>query len=296
MELIKKLERKIPNDKLYLFRLGLWTLFHTIIYYLITQLLITFNVSNLWLTLIIFGVLTTIASTIILKIGYNRRIDIDEEFGYFAVVHVVAIFMMNAIIIPTIVLPAVFLRFVFTGFGIAFLARVAKRHIMRRVIWLTLITIIFISLPLPKEISSFSPYILIVLIIAIIGSFVWPSIGGHGHHRHHHTFSLPSIPWWLIVIIIVVIAIFVKVPYAERSLPQTGGLFCENGKVMEYTGGFMNINAMASSVSKMGASLTCIDYKSSQCNLSCKNEKVQCTCVANVWDLVLHTPGDWIFD
>ena len=302
MELIKKLERKIPQDKLYLVRLGLWTIFHSIIYYLISQLLISFNISNLWLTLIVFGVLTTISSTIILKLGYNRRVDIDEEFAYYGVVHVVAIFMMNAIIIPTIAVPGILLKVLFTGFGVAFLARIAKRKVMRKIIMLTLVAILLITLPLPQEILSWIPLILIGLTILIVGLLVWPSIGGGHHHGHHHSFSLPAIPWWLIIIIIIVIAIFIKFPYAERPI-TAGDVYCVDGQVMKQqypTGGMLGMfgsfmNSMPSG-GEMQASLSCLDYKSSVCNLGCKGSKPICSCTANIWDLVLHTPGDWMFD
>lgn len=183
-----------------------------------------------------------------------------------------------------------------TGLGITLIATAIRSATMKRKIIINLKTVKWflvhtfgfwlMAYLIVPEIPLENYYLQLLIMgfgIAIIGQILKNIQIGSGQHK------MPTIPWWLIVGIIIVLAIFIKVPYNTKSI-EGSGAFCKDGKVMAKNFGFMG-----TSVTKMQMGLTCVEYKSSQCRPICKENKPMCQCEANIWDIVLHSPGDWLF-
>lgn len=151
MDFLVDLERKYARKHIGLFRLGVWSIFHTVSIYLISQLILFLKISNYWLALIIFGILMTVISGLINQTFYDRKLEFDKNFGYFVIVHAIAFTVMNSLFVPLSGFSDLFLKYLFTGIGVSFIARLAKRGLMKKIIIATLILLILFSLPLTGE-------------------------------------------------------------------------------------------------------------------------------------------------
>lgn len=103
-----------------------------------------------------------------------------------------------------------------------------------------------------------------------------------------------EIPDWLIWILVVVAIIMVfqfKIPYDTVKMNDYN-LYCgAEGQVLIKD----NLFGLGTLTSQLGASVSCLDYKSSQCRPLCQNSVPVCQCEANLVDIVFHQKGDWIF-
>ena len=111
--------------------------------------------------------------------------------------------------------------------------------------------------------------------------------------RHWH-FPRISIPWWgwiAIIVLIYIALIKIHIPYAYHPLSDPN-LYCQNENLMMQN----NMMGLGQMVSSMMASVTCLEFKSSACQMTCKDEKPACHCEASIFDVVFSTPGEWMLN
>ncbi|MDD3083785.1 MAG: hypothetical protein PHP82_02070 [Candidatus ainarchaeum sp.] len=187
MNYIKDFERKFIEKKhLSIFRFGIWTIFHSISIFLISQLILLLNINNFWIAWIIFGVLMTLISGLIGLVGYDRKIKADKNFLYFIITHMVALLAMNVIIVPLSGFTAVPIKLLITGLGVSFVARVAKREIMKKVIWASVILTIAVHLPLSGEYLQLFDLVIFLIVAYIVLMLTWLAL------KYINSFSMHS--------------------------------------------------------------------------------------------------------
>lgn len=119
--------------------------------------------------------------------------------------------------------------------------------------------------------------IVIAIILGLLAKFVF-----HGY--------LPSWFVWTLAIIGIIMLFQFKIPYATVDAASFNVKCNDNNQVVVENSMF-GIGEMAAQTSM---SLSCLDYKSSQCRPLCNEKKPVCQCEANLLDIVFHQKGDWI--
>jgi len=140
---------------------------------------------------------------------------------------------------------------------------------------------------IPSSLTNFLPQpwgflalwaVIIIVVLLLLRKFVF-----HG--------EIPDWLIWILVIVAIVMVFQFKIPYDTVKMNDYN-LYCgEQGQVLVKD----NLFGLGTWASQMGASFSCLDYKSSQCRPLCQNNIPVCQCEANLVDLVFHQKGDWIF-
>ena len=96
-------------------------------------------------------------------------------------------------------------------------------------------------------------------------------------------------PRWLagILIGIGIILIFqYKIPYDTVDVSGIGK--CDQNNKFIVENNYLGIGSL-------GVSISCSEYRSSQCRTTCIKQKPMCQCEANLIDIIFHQKGDWFF-
>ncbi|MBI2101548.1 hypothetical protein HYT53_02955 [Candidatus Woesearchaeota archaeon] len=118
--------------------------------------------------------------------------------------------------------------------------------------------------------------IIIAIALTFLSKFVF-----HG--------ELPIWLVWILFIIGIIMIFQYKIPYNTVKVSGFNMKCNENNKIIVENSAL----GFGEMVVGMELSISCLEYKSSQCRPTCINKQPMCQCEANLIDLIFHQKGDW---